>query len=147
MFLYLKKSPITKKTSFNFYVFCFEYWIITIETKLYFSLHFDAVSLFLDRHPRWKWKLHHQMAYPCLKHISEWIYLSCTLINSNLLLAQITISPSPSLMTNLLTWWPIWPRNDVHVINLNRRQFFPSHNIHVYTISIPNCDIILGKWG
>ena len=34
------------------------------------------------------------------------------------------------------TGWTNWPINDVHVSNLNWRQFYPCHNIQVYFKSI-----------
>ena len=45
------------------------------------------------------------------------------------------------------TGWTNWQINDVHFSNLNWRQFFPCHNIHVYYISIIDKDLYLAGCG
>ena len=75
--------------------------------------------------------------------LTQWIYyqlnvtLGFSLVNWNLYLAKITILPSIPLYTisSSCTGWTNWPIFDVH---LNWRQFFPCHDIHLYSISIIN---------
>ena len=65
--------------------------------------------------------------------LGSYIRFSCSIIKWNLKRAKITI-PLSIRLTN-------WPINHKGNSNLNWQQFFPCHNIHVFSTSIYTCII------